>query len=93
VVLLLALAAGLGWLAWQLYNSADPDTFKSVLASNLLQGAVVVIGGAAIAAMLGGFQEMRAKREQDMAKRLELFRRMRAAHVRIARAQGLLRAD
>jgi hypothetical protein len=93
VVVLLAIASGLGWLAWQLYDSAAPRTFKSVLGFNLLNVAVIAIGGLVIGALLGGIQEMRAKRERDMAKRLELLRRMRAAHVRIARAQRLLRAD
>jgi hypothetical protein len=93
VVVLLAIAAGLGWLAWQLYDSAAPRTFKSVIGSNLLHVAVIAIGGLVIGALLGGIQEMRAKRERDRARRLELLRRMRAAHVRIARAQRLLRAD
>ena len=93
VVVLLAFAVALASVAGQYYDGKAPNTFKSVLASNLLQGAVVVIGGAVIAATLGVIQEMRAKRERDTAQRLELFRRMRAAHVRIARAQKLLRAD
>jgi hypothetical protein len=93
VVVLLAIAAALASVARQYYDNTAPETFASVLASNLLQGAVIVIGAAVIAALLGLIQEMRAKRERDMAKRLELFRRMRAAHVSIARAQKLLRAD
>lgn len=93
VVLLLALAAVLAVVAWRYYKVTPPNTFRSVLASNLLQVAVITIGGLVIVALLGLIQELQAKRERDMAKRLELFRRMRAAHVRIVRAQRLLRGD
>jgi hypothetical protein len=75
------------------YEGTAPNTFRSVLASNLLQGAVITIGAAVIATLLGLIQEMRAKRERDATKRLELFRRMRTAHVRIASTQRLLKAD
>jgi hypothetical protein len=92
-VVLSATAATLGMLAQHYYDRAHPLTFKSVLASNLLQGAVIVTGAAVITFLLSIIQEMRAKGERDMAKKLELFRRMRAAHVCIVRAQGLLRAD
>ena len=70
-VVLVAIAVGAFVVARQIYNGAAPGTFKSVLASNLLEGAVIVIGGAGIAAVLGVIQEMRAKRERDMAKRLD----------------------
>ena len=92
-VVLVAIAVALFIVARQNYIGTAPYTFKSVFASNLPEGAVIVIGGAGIAAVLSVIQEMRAKRERDMAKRLEFFRRMRAAHVRIVRARGLLRAD
>jgi hypothetical protein len=45
-----------------------------------------------IAGLLRVFDERRAEREQDDSKRLELLRRMRAAHVRISHAQKLIRA-
>src|SRR5689334_1181323 len=93
IVVLVAIAVVVSVVAWQNYNSTAPSTFKSVFASNLLQGAVIVIGAAVIAALLGVIQEMRTKGEHDIAKRLELFRRMRSAHVHIACTQGLLRAD
>jgi len=91
IVVLVAIAVAVLSLAWQNYKGTAPDTFKRILATDLLQAAVITIGGAVIAALLGLIQEMRAKKEHNMAKRLELFRRMRAAHVRIVRAQGLLR--
>jgi hypothetical protein len=80
-------------LARYYYESQKPNSYQSVLASTLLQAAVIVIGGAMIAGLLGLVEEMRAKRERARAKRLELFRRMRAAHVDIAHAQRLIRAD
>jgi hypothetical protein len=93
VMVLLVIAAVLASLARYYYDGREPDTFNSVFASTLLQATVIVIGGAVIAGLLGLIQEMRANRERDIAKRLELFRRMRAAHVRIARAQRLIRAE
>jgi hypothetical protein len=93
VLVLLAIAATLASFARYYYDSQEPDSYQSVLASTLLQAAVIVIGGAMIAGLLGLVEEMRAKRERARAKRLELFRRMRAAHVHIAHAQRLIRAD
>ena len=92
-VMLGIIAAPLSIVAWRFYNDSAPMSFERVLASDLLQGVIVVIGAAAITALLAVIREIRAERERDMTRRLELFRRMRAAHVRIARAQGLLRAD
>jgi len=52
-VVLLAIARALAIVAWRYYGGTAPHMFKSVLASNLLQGAVIVIGGAVIAAHSG----------------------------------------
>lgn len=98
-------------LAWL----ADRDHFASNFASNLLQAAIIVTGGAVLTMLVKTHEERRAasdqdresarvhhelvigkeraKSEQDREKRRELFRRMRTAHVRIAHAQRLIRAE
>jgi hypothetical protein len=92
VVVLIAIATGLVFIAHQIYDSGDPDGFPSILASGIPGGAGVAVFGAAITGLLTLSTEIRARAERNMKKRLELFRRMREAHVSIALAQQVLRA-
>jgi hypothetical protein len=93
VVVLLAVAVVLVSVARQVYDSGNPHSFSSVLASGVLGGAGVVVFGAAITGLLAFATEIRTLAERNTNKRLELFHRMRAAHVRIALAQQVLRAQ
>lgn len=93
VVVLLAIALLLVAVAGQVYDSGNPDGFPSVLASGVLGGAGVAVFGAAITGLLTVATEIRARTERNTNKRLELFRRMRAAHVRVALAQQVLRTQ
>lgn len=92
VVLLVGVAAVLVAVAHTVYDARDPDGWGSVLATGVLIGAVAAVLGAAITALVAVTSEIRARGERDAAKRLELFQRMRAAHVRVALSQQLLRA-
>jgi type VI protein secretion system component VasK len=101
---LAVIAAAVGLLAWQLYETGNADTFRSVLASNLLQGGAIAIGVIVIGWLVERSADRQAdrlevdrKRQADKLeldrKRLELLQRMRAAHVSIAHAQRLIRAE
>jgi hypothetical protein len=92
-VVLLAIAVVLVPVAGQLYDSGNPNGFPSVVATSLMNGAGAAALGAAIASLLALTTEIRARTERDTRKRLELFRRMRAAHVRVALAQQVLRTQ
>lgn len=92
VVLLVGIAAVLVAVAHSVYDPRDPDGWGSVLATGVLIGAVAAVLGAAIAALVAVTSEIRARGESEAAKRLELFQRMRTAHVQVALAQQLLRA-
>ena len=93
VVVLLAAAAWLVDVAHDNYDASGPNSWQSVLASGVLNGAVVVVLGAAVTALLALMSELRARTERERDKRLELFRRMRDAHVRVALTQQILRAQ
>jgi len=71
----------------------DHGTFRDSTADGLVQVAVVGVGSALIARLLKDVERRRYKRAQIRAKREELLARMRIAHVRVANAQRLLRAD
>src|SRR5688500_18572861 len=90
VVVLFAIAAALAAVAYQIYDSDNRDSFRSILASGILGGAGVAVFGAAITGLLALAAEVRARAERNRSKRIELFRRMRNAHVRIALVQQIL---
>jgi hypothetical protein len=94
IVIVLALVAV--WLvdvAHDNYDASDQDSWQSVLASGVLNGAVVVVLGAAVTALVALMGELRARTERERDKRLELFRRMREAHVRVVLTQQILRTQ
>lgn len=91
---LLVVAAALVIVARAVYDNSDPHRFPSVLATGvLLNSAVVVTLGAAVTTVLSIASEIRARAERAAEKRLELFHRMRQAHVRVVLAQQILRAQ
>jgi hypothetical protein len=81
VLALLAIALALAGLARRYYDRRRPNTSNNLVASTLLQGAVIVIGGALIAALLGVIEEVRATRERARVK-TRAIGRLRGAHVR-----------
>jgi hypothetical protein len=92
--LLIAIALALVFFAQWLYTSSSDGSFRRSLASPLvLQLALIVVGGALVEGLLKSLSAMRAKNEEDASKRLELLRRMRSAHVRVAHAQRLIKAE
>jgi hypothetical protein len=95
-IIIIVLAVVAVWLvdvAHDNYDASDQYSWQSVLASGVLNGAVVVVLGAAVTALLALMGELRARTERERDKRLELFRRMRDAHVRVALTQQILRAQ
>jgi hypothetical protein len=93
VIILAVVAVWLVDLAHDNYDASDQYSWQSVLASGVLNGAVVVVLGAAVTALLALMGELRARTERERDKRLELFRRMRAAHLRVALTQQILRGQ
>jgi hypothetical protein len=93
LLFLLVVAVTLVLVAQVVYDTANPRRFLSVLATGvLLNGAVVVILGAIITTVLSIATEIRSRGERAAEKRLELFCRMRDAHVRVALTQEILRS-
>jgi hypothetical protein len=95
-IIVIVLAAAAVWLvdvAHDNYDASDQNSWQSVLASGVLNGAVVVVLGAAVTALLALMGDLRARTEHERDKRLELFRRMRDAHVSVALTQQILRAQ
>jgi hypothetical protein len=93
IVVLGAVAAWLVNYAHSNYDPRDKDSWQSVVASGVLSGAVVVVLGAAVTALVALVGELRARTERQRDKRLDLFRRMRGAHVRVAFTQQILWAQ
>jgi hypothetical protein len=93
VIVLAVVAIWLVDVAHDNYDASDQYSWQSVLASGLLNGAVVVVLGAGVTALVALIGELRARTERERDKRLELFRRMRDAHVRVALTQQILRAQ
>lgn len=91
---LLVVAAALVFVAYSVYDENNPRGFPSEVATGvLLNGAVVITLGAVVTTILSFASEIRAHADRDADKMLELFRRMRGAHVRVALAQQILRAQ
>lgn len=94
LLFLLVVAVTLVLVAQVVYDTGNPRRFLSVLATGvLLNGAVVVILGAIITTVLSIATEIRSRGERAAEKRLELFCRMRDAHVRVALTQEILRSQ
>jgi hypothetical protein len=92
-LLILMLAAAAAWLidyARDAYDATNPDGWQSVYADGVLNGAIVVVLGAAVTALLALVGEVRARTERQRDKRLDLFRRLRGAHLRVALTQQIL---
>ena len=90
-----ALAFVLVKVAHPLYNS--PDSFSRKLGELLLQLALIVVVGALVTAgiqvLVDHFNRQRTKAAQDHEKRLDFLRRVRNAHVSVANAWRVIRAD
>jgi len=89
---LVAVAVVVGLIARQLYEDSLPDTFGRALADLLLQLALIVVLGTAIKLVVDSYADRRARLEREQQDRLELLRRMRAQHVKVAYAQRLILA-
>jgi len=89
---LVAVAVFVGLIARRLYENSLPDTFGRALADLLLQLALIVVLGTAIKLVVDGYADRRAMLEREQQERLELLRRMRAQHVKVAFAQRLILA-
>jgi hypothetical protein len=88
-----AFAAGLVLVARNSFAHSKSDTFSRKFAELMLQLALIVVIGALINFFLKVYSDRRAARDQENNNRLELLRRMRAVHVAVAYAQGLIFAD
>jgi hypothetical protein len=94
LVVLLGVAVALVISAQYAYDRDEPSDFSSVVATDvLLSGAVVITLGSIISTVLSLASGLRAQRERAADKRLDLFLRMRNAHVRVALAQQVLKAE
>jgi hypothetical protein len=94
LLFLLVVAIMLVLVAKGVYDTDAPQRFPSVFATMvLLNGAAVAILGAVITTVLSIATEIRSRGEHAAEKRLELFHRMRDAHVRVALAQEILRSQ
>src|SRR5262245_40563065 len=83
-LLLIPFAVALAVAASWIYDSGNRNGFWSVFASGvLLNGAVVALLGVAVTTPLAVASEIRFRMADVARKRLELFGRMRAAHVKI----------
>lgn len=93
IVLLAAVAKWLVDYAQDKYKPGERYSWQSLYASGVLNGAVVVVLGAAVTAFLTLVGELRARADRQREKRLDLFHRMRSAHVRVAHMQQILRTE
>jgi len=93
IVVLGAAAVGLVDYAHNKYDPGDKNSWQSVYASGVLNGAVLVVLGATVTALLALVGELRSHTERQRDKRLDLFRRMRGAHVRVALIQQILQGQ
>jgi hypothetical protein len=91
-VLGLVIAFVLVVIAKAIFDGSRPDTFRREFANLSLQLALIVVLGALVKLLIDSYTERRTRIEQDHAKRIELLRRMRAQHVKIAYAQRLILA-
>jgi Domain of unknown function (DUF4440) len=80
-------------LSWLFSRASSDGDFLDLVSSLLLQVALIGVGAALIDVVVKRFNAARARKEDAAAKTLELLRRVRAAHVRIADAQRQMRAD
>ena len=78
--------------AARVLDNTDADLSNSMRNGFLINGLAVSIGGAIVAAVVSLAAEVRTRRENTAAQRHDLFRRMRAAHVKVAIAQQVLSA-
>jgi hypothetical protein len=89
---LVAVAVIVGIAAKRLYEDSVPETFGRALADLLLQLALIVVLGTAVKLVVDSYADRRARLEREQQQRLELLRRMRAQHVKVALAQRLILA-
>jgi hypothetical protein len=89
---LVVVAIFLGLVAWRLFEESSPDTFGRALAGLLLQLALIVVLGTVIKLIVDSYADRRARLEREQQERIELLRRMRAQHVKVAFAQRLVLA-
>jgi len=78
--------------AWGLFASSAPDTFRRSLAQLTLQLALIVVLGALVKSVFDSYAQLRVKEEQRQSKRVDLLRRLRGQHVKVAYAQRLILA-
>lgn len=91
-VLGLVVAVVLVVIAKAIFDGSRPDTFRREFADLSLQLALIVVLGALVKLLIDSYAERRTRVEQDHAKRVELLRRVRAQHVKVAYAQRLILA-
>ena len=89
IVLIVLLVRG----AWLLYHLSNGDrAFGRSAADGLLQVAFLVLAGTVLDWLIKRINRARDKEHEERDKRMDLMRRMREAHVRIANAQRLIYA-
>jgi hypothetical protein len=92
ILLGVVIAVALGFVAGLSFNGSGPESFRRKFAESLLQLALIVVIGALINFLFDVYSARRTLREQENDRRVELLRRVRAAHVTIAYAQRLIAA-
>jgi hypothetical protein len=92
IVGFLVLAWGLGAVAWKIHLKYD-GKYADELIYFLLQLGVVGVGTALVGLLVTGLTYFQTKVEEKTDQRLDLLRRIRAAHVRIVHAKRILKSD
>jgi hypothetical protein len=92
VLLGVVIAVTLGFVAELSFNGSGLESFRRKFAELLLQLALIVVIGALVNFLFDVYSARRALRKQEDDRRVELLRRVRAAHVTIAYAQRLIAA-
>jgi uncharacterized membrane protein len=83
-------ATVLAVLAGILFEHSKRDTFWRSVAELLLQLALVAILGALVKWLFDSYAARKARLDADNAKRIDLLRRVRSQHVKVAHAQRLI---
>ena len=93
LLVLVAVATGFVVAADVVYDVEEPDSFSNLVATDvLLNGVAVVALGAVLALAVSFATAVRDRKEAEAQRRLELFLRIRDAHVRAAQTRQVLRA-
>jgi hypothetical protein len=91
LLVLLVIATGFVMIAKAIYKDAEQGSFTNLIATDvLLNGVAVVALGALVALAVSFASDVRDRKVAEAQRRLELFLRIRDAHVRAARTRLVL---